>query len=372
MKLAIIGNPINNISSKKFLDKFLNLVGNISQKVYVISDLTGNLSHDNIIYLETTHSAKLLGNLMGNYGSIPIFILSQLGLAYGLARCISQIDKVIIFPITMFLPVILAKLFDKEVILYEAQDVFSMLSDQSCIMRIKSRFILLIRKFALDQVDTIIVEGKSIIRQNNLESYIDKIIIIPQFVDTKRYYIIKDYENRDPIIGFISTLEERKGALEFAQAAKLVCESVRDLRFCIVGSGPLKQAIISETKDLISNKRMNLIDNVHEDIMPSLLNEFILFVLPSKSEGLPNTILESMACGTPVLSTSVGAIPDIVKDGLTGFIIEALTPESIAEGILRSIRCKTIFDIINNADMVIKNEFDYEKALIRYELYLCH
>jgi len=74
----------------------------------------------------------------------------------------------------------------------------------------------------------------------------------------------------------------------------------------------------------------------HEEL-PKYLNDIKLYVLPSYSEGLPKATLEAMACGTPVLVTPVGGIPDVIKDGKTGFITEDNSSECIARNIIRAL-----------------------------------
>lgn len=59
------------------------------------------------------------------------------------------------------------------------------------------------------------------------------------------------------------------------------------------------------------NDKVSLVGRVSYDEVPRYLNQLKLLVILSYSEGFPNTVLEAMACGTPVLATRVGAVPDI-------------------------------------------------------------
>jgi len=67
-----------------------------------------------------------------------------------------------------------------------------------------------------------------------------------------------------------------------------------------------------------------------------------------------------MACGTPVLATPVGAIPDIIKEGETGFIMEYNTPKCIAENISRALRDPNGEKIAMNAKNMVEREFTFD------------
>ncbi|HJH26821.1 MAG TPA: hypothetical protein C5S37_08640 [Methanophagales archaeon] len=73
-----------------------------------------------------------------------------------------------------------------------------------------------------------------------------------------------------------------------------------------------------------------------------------------------------MACGTPVLATPVGAIPDVIKDGNTGFIMKDKSPECIAKNVMRALEHPNLERIVENARALVEREFTYEAAVERY------
>jgi len=92
-----------------------------------------------------------------------------------------------------------------------------------------------------------------------------------------------------------------------------------------------------------------------------------LLALPTQhAEGLPTVILEAMACGTPVLATPVGGIPDVIKDGETGFIMENNSPECIAKNIVRVLEYPDLNKVTKNARKLIEEKYTYKAAVERY------
>jgi glycosyltransferase involved in cell wall biosynthesis len=96
-------------------------------------------------------------------------------------------------------------------------------------------------------------------------------------------------------------------------------------------------------------------------------NELKLFVLPSYHDALPTSILEAMACGTPVLATPVGAIPDVIADEDTGFLLESTAPERIAERITMIVKYKELQKVADNAESLVRQKFARTAATERYD-----
>jgi glycosyltransferase involved in cell wall biosynthesis len=92
-----------------------------------------------------------------------------------------------------------------------------------------------------------------------------------------------------------------------------------------------------------------------------------LIVLPTKGEGLPTIVLEAMACGTPVLTTSAGAIPDVIIDEETGFLMENNSPDCIVENIIRVLDYHEPVRIVTNARVLVEQRFTYNAAVNRWK-----
>jgi len=73
-----------------------------------------------------------------------------------------------------------------------------------------------------------------------------------------------------------------------------------------------------------------------------------------------------MACGTPVLAAKVGAIPDIITDGKTGFIMENNSPECIAENVIRALNTPNLEEISENGRKFVEENFTFESAVARW------
>ncbi|MBI4574159.1 MAG: glycosyltransferase [candidate division NC10 bacterium] len=140
----------------------------------------------------------------------------------------------------------------------------------------------------------------------------------------------------DCLIGIVAHILPHKGYDDLVQALALIKEKVPNIRCLIVGEAPRKryfQRLLHLAERLSVRDRLILV-GIQDDVAP-FLHALDLFVLPSRTEGLPLTILEAMAAGRPVVATAVGGIPEVVRDGETGILVPERDPRQLADAVLR-------------------------------------
>lgn len=213
----------------------------------------------------------------------------------------------------------------------------------------------------------IVVYSERLIKEWNLEKHKNKILIGHRhYINFENFSITKPFSQRDNIIGYIGRLSEEKGILNFVSALPGILQENNNLKIYIIGDGPLNEQIRAKLVQSNILKNVILTGWIPHNELTYYLNELRVLILPSNTEGLSNIMLESMACGTPVLSTPVGAIPDFITDGKTGFLMENNSPECIEKNVIRALNSPNIEEIIINALDLLKREFTFESAVKRY------
>jgi len=185
-----------------------------------------------------------------------------------------------------------------------------------------------------------------------------------RYVDTEKFRPRLPFEERDDLIGFVGRLDEEKGIRELAEVVKQLPDSVR---FRFVGDGPLYDWVKMELDEEIKMGHVELAGWVDHDEVPVELNRLQLLVMPSHpTEGLPTTILEAMACGTPVLASPVSGVPDVVRDGKTGFLIDSRESPDLQKTIVGILDREDMSKISETSRELIEREYSFEAACERY------
>jgi glycosyltransferase involved in cell wall biosynthesis len=197
-----------------------------------------------------------------------------------------------------------------------------------------------------------------------LEPYSKKVVIADRhFLNFDEFSFKNDLQERAPVVGYVGRLDAEKGVLNFVEALPKALEKRPDLRALIIGEGNLEDEIRTLVDGGPLRSKVTFKAWAPHAEIPSYLAKLKLLVLPSFTEGLPNVVLEAMACGTPVLATPVGAVPHVIKDKETGFLIRDNSPEGIAEAINESLSYPRLRETVRNARTAVEREFRYERAV---------
>lgn len=294
----------------------------------------------------------------------------QLKISYHIVRTGKMVDSWIFFigGDTLVVPAITARLLKKKVIILVAGSSIAALKSKKDPLFHGLR---LLRFITCSLADKIIVYADCLVGEYCLGRWQNKISIAHEHVvDFDTFTMNKAYSSRDLIIGYIGRFGEEKGILNFTAALSGLLTQCENLTVMIGGDGLLKAEIEQSLLREHLTGRVTLMGWISHDDLPQYLNQMRLLVLPSYTEGLPNVMIESMACGTPVLATPVGVIPDIIEDGRTGFIMEDNSPECIVKNVIRVLNSPVLESVALEGKRVIEENFTVEEALHGWRMVL--
>ncbi|NLV14503.1 glycosyltransferase [Haloarcula argentinensis] len=185
-----------------------------------------------------------------------------------------------------------------------------------------------------------------------------------RYVRTDEFRVQRPYADRDRVVGFLGRLDEEKNVRELAAVA---AELPEDVTFRFIGDGDLREWLETELAAEIERGAVDFTGWVDHNDVPDQLNDLSLLVLPSQpTEGLPTTILESLACGTPVLASPVSGVPDVVREGETGFLLDSREPPALRKTILDILERNDLDSISEAGRDLIEYEYSFEAACERY------
>jgi glycosyltransferase involved in cell wall biosynthesis len=265
----------------------------------------------------------------------------------------------------MPLPMTVAKLRRKRIIWLLPSSLGKMMEHQHDFLDL---ILIPMQSLSYYLVDKIVLYSPNLIQEWRLQNYSQKIHIAHRHsIDFDDFNVSVPLPDRPPLIGYIGRLSTEKGIQNFVQSLPAILCTQKDLRVLIVGDGPLKESIDASLVEEKLSDRVDLSGWIVHDDLPKYLNQLRLLVLPSYTEGLPNIMIEALACGTPVLATPVGAIPDIIRDGETGFIMEDNSPECIAENVLRILYSPDLERVAENGRNFVKRNFTFDKTVEQWK-----
>jgi glycosyltransferase involved in cell wall biosynthesis len=214
----------------------------------------------------------------------------------------------------------------------------------------------------------IVLYSKGLIHAYKMEKFQSKISIAHQhLLDFEKFNIKKRLIERNQLVGYVGRLSLEKGIMNFVMAIPKVIEKNKKVKFVIIGDGELREEIQAFIDNQKINNQVEILGWISHENLPDYLNKMKLLVLPSFTEALPRAMLEAMSCGTPVLATQVGAIPDIIHDKKTGFLVKNNSSDYLAEDIIKVLNYPDLEQIAKNARDYVKKEFNIEVATKQFK-----
>ena len=158
-------------------------------------------------------------------------------------------------------------------------------------------------------------------------------------IDADRFHPCPDarerlgWDARERVALFVGNLVPVKNVDKLIDAFALVSRSYDRSRLLILGDGPLRARLAQQATAAGLEQRVTFGGQVGQDNVALAMAGADVLVLPSRSEGIGTVLLEAMACGTPVVASRVGGVPEIVRDAVTGRLVEPGSVEGLAHAL---------------------------------------
>jgi glycosyltransferase involved in cell wall biosynthesis len=202
-----------------------------------------------------------------------------------------------------------------------------------------------VQRFICHWADCVLVNAEAIrLKLKEVGYNDDKIQVIKNGIDlarfrprtaTGKFHHELGLPPTTPLVVLLSRLSKFKGVEYFLEAAAIVARQIDNVRFVIVGGlydDPAYNAALKNQAARLGLERRVIFTGFRLDV-PELLAETAVSVLPTLSEGLSNTLIESMAAGVPIVATEVGGNPEIVAHGKTGLLVPPRDAQALARDI---------------------------------------
>jgi glycosyltransferase involved in cell wall biosynthesis len=173
--------------------------------------------------------------------------------------------------------------------------------------------------------------------------------VIHNFVDDRRFTGVRTearaavraelgIEASTPLIGTVASSEPRKGLVHLVRSLPLILAEVPRARLLVVGDGAGTHALALRSVAARLGVAASIVWAGQRTDVPEILAALDVFALPSVAEALARSALEAMASGLPVVATSVGGMPEAVRDGVTGLLVPPADSKALATAIVCLLR----------------------------------
>ncbi|MBD2344228.1 colanic acid biosynthesis glycosyltransferase WcaL [Anabaena subtropica] len=203
----------------------------------------------------------------------------------------------------------------------------------------------------------------------------EKIVVLGSGIDCSRFPFKERYLHDDGKIRIATTgrLIEKKGIEYSIRAVAQVAKIYPNIEYKIIGDGELKETLQQLIQSLNITDKIKLVGWKTQPEIIDILDQSDIFIAPSvtakdgNQDAPVNTLKEAMIMGLPVIATTHGGIPELVQDGISGFLVPERDPEAIAAKLIDLIEHPAIWSSMGRAGHAYV-ESHYDMSKLNYEL----
>lgn len=264
----------------------------------------------------------------------------------------------------MIIPFLYCKLTRKKIVSYLYGNSKYKLDKPS----IYNTFISFLTGYMGKHADYLGVESKSVLKQWNIVLDEHRIIESPLYVNLEKFHEEIPHNKRNKIIGMSCRLQSNKKPLETIQAFHNLRSFFPDWQLEIAGNGPQFEECCALIQELGEGDRIRMLGWIDNRDISYYYNRWQLLFFPSNYEGLPNSVIECMCCGTPVVASPVGGIPDIIRDGENGWFLEDTSASSLEKTLQQVLSSPKLELIARNAKKFATEKFEFHAILDNFKM----
>ncbi len=156
----------------------------------------------------------------------------------------------------------------------------------------------------------------------------------------------KKSNNNQVDIVCVARLDHSKGQDVLIKAMHLLVEKYPKLRLKLIGDGPRRYELVELSRSLQVSEKVDFMGRIpHEDVLKNVFTSY-LNIHPARVDNCPLAVIESIALGTPLVASNTGGIPEIIRDGVDGFLVPPDSPEALANAIEKILESPELRDTL--------------------------
>jgi glycosyltransferase involved in cell wall biosynthesis len=195
---------------------------------------------------------------------------------------------------------------------------------------------------------------------------VSRIAMIPNGIDLKAFSERTPARHGRIVVATVANLRPGKGHDVLLEAAALTLRRRTDIRFKIIGGGPLASALAAHADELGVAEAVDFMG--HREDVPAQLAASDLYVFPSLTEAFPNGLLEGMAAGLPIIASDAAGMKELIHDEHNGMLVPPGDPGALAEAILELVDDPARAAVLGRAARSsVQARYSFERMVASFE-----